>query len=106
MILADEDTAIITFADKDYRTGNKDRTTYEITEKFEFSTPVEKFDTFITHCGNFEGTGATVVQYLGVTAIHGVYYFVTWHTVITSEEGLPCKYPELIQHSLKHNFGI
>ena len=102
----DEDTALITFADKDYRIGNKDRTTYEITENFEFSTPVKKFDTFITHCGNFEGTGATIMQYLGVTTIEGGDYFVTWHTVITLEDGLPCKYPEIIQHSLKHDFGV
>ena len=32
-------------------------------------------------------------------------YFVTWHTVITSEQGLVCKYPKIIQHSLKHIFG-
>jgi len=105
MVLLDEDSALFTFADKDYRIGNKDRTTYEITEDFEFTTVVEKYDTFITHCGNFDGTGATLVQYLGVITIDGLDYFVTWHTVITSEQGLVCKYPEIIQHSLKHNFG-
>ncbi|MCA9828697.1 MAG: hypothetical protein KC444_10000, partial [Nitrosopumilus sp.] len=75
MVLLDEDSALFTFADKDYRTGNKDRTAYEITEDFEFTTVVEKYDTFITHCGNFNGTGATLVQYLGVAAIDESDYF-------------------------------
>ena len=106
MSMVGEDTALITFADKDYRIGNKDRTIYEIIENFEFITSVEKFDSFITHCENFEGTDATIVQYLGVTTIEGVDYFVTWHTVITLEDGLPCKYPEIIQYGLNHVFGV
>ena len=99
------DTANIFFADKDYRIGNRDRTTYEITEDFEYSAVIEKFDTFITHCGNFDGTGVTIVQYLGVITLDGMDYFATWHAVGSSEKGVPCKYPELIHHSLNHNFG-
>jgi len=49
------DTAMITFADNNYRVGNKERTTYEITDKFEFDTVIEKFDTFIAKCNNYEG---------------------------------------------------
>jgi len=105
MILVDGNFALITFADKDYRIGNKDRTTYEIIEDFEFTTIVEKYDSFVTHCGNFDGTGATIVQYLGATTIDDVDYFLTWHTVILPEDRFQCKYPEIIQYSLKHNFG-
>jgi len=105
-LMDDKETALITFADKDYQRGNKDRTTYEITEKFEFTTVVEKYDSFITHCGNFDGSGATIVQYLGVTTIDGIDYFVTWHAVIIPEDAFLCKYPELIQSSLKHNFVV
>ena len=104
MVLIDENKTLFTFADKDYRIGNKDRTTYEIIEKFEFDTVVEKYDSFITHCGNFDGSAATIVQYLGVVNIDDVDYFVTWHTVITSPDGFECKYPEIIQQSLKHEF--
>jgi len=104
MTLIDEETTRITFADKDYRIGNGDRIDYEITDKFEFSATVKKFDTFITHCGNYEGTGATIVQYLGTATIDGIDYFVTWHTVILPENAFVCKYPELIQYSLKHDF--
>jgi len=105
MALIDEGKALFTFADKNYRIGNKDRITYEITEKFEFDVVVKKYDSFITHCGNFEGSAATIVQYLGVENIDGTDYFVTWHTVITTPDGFECKYPEIIQQSLKHNFG-
>lgn len=104
MDLIDKNTALFTFADKDYRIGNKDRTTYEITEDFEFDTRVEKFDSFITHCGNFDGTSATIAQYLGTTTIDGVDYFLTWHAIIEPEDRFECKYPQIIQHSLKHNF--
>lgn len=106
MKLIDKDTALFTFADKDYRIGNKDRTIYEITDDFEFDAIVEKFDSFITHCANFDGTGATIVQYLGTTTIDDVEYFLTWHTVIKPEDRFKCKYPEIIQHSFGHDFGI
>jgi len=99
-----DDTAMITFADNNYRVGNKDRTTYEITDKFEFDAIVEKFDSFIAKCNNYEGTSVTLVQYLGVDTIDGVDYFLTWHTLADSEEGISCNYPQIIQHSLKHNF--
>jgi len=99
------DTAMITFADNNYRVGNKDRTDYEITDKFEFDTIIEKFDTFIAKCNNYEGTSVTIVQYLGVDTIDGVDYFLTWHMLAQSEKGITCDYPEIIQHSLKHNFG-
>ena len=105
MVLVDENSALFTFADKDYRIGNGDRTKYEITENFEFSAVVEKYDSFITNCGNFEGTGATIVQYLGTAEIDGIDYFLTWHTVIHPEDKFQCKYPEIIQYSLKHDFG-
>ena len=104
MTLIDKTSASITFADKDYRIGNKARTTYEIIEDFEFIAVVDKYDSFITHCGNFDGSSATLVQYLGTTTIDNVNYFLTWHTVILPEDRFSCKYPEIIQHSLGHNF--
>ena len=100
------DTADITFADKDYRRGSSERVDYEITDKFEFITTVEKYDTFITTCSNYEGTSADLVQYLGITTIDGVDYFMTWHTLISSDKGIPCDYPQIIKASLKHDFGI
>jgi len=33
-------------------------------------------------------------------------YFVTWHTGADLEKPIRCDYPEIIQHSLKHDFGI
>ena len=96
MDLIDDNTVLITFADKDYRMTNEDH--------FEFTTTVKKYDSFITHCGNNDGSAATIVQYLGVTTIDDMDYFLTWHAVITSEDGFTCKYPKLIQHSLNYNF--
>jgi hypothetical protein len=98
------DSAMITFADNDYKVGNKNRVDYEITDKFEFDTIIEKFDTFIAKCNNYEGTSVTIVQYLGVDTIDGNDYFLTWHMLASSEQGVTCDYPQIIQHSLKHNF--
>ena len=100
-----DDTAMITFSNNNYRVGDKDRTTYEITDKFEFDAIIEKFDTFIAKCNNYEGTSVTIVQYLGVETIDEQDYFLTWHMIAESERGIECTYPEIIQHSLRHNFG-
>ena len=72
MTLVKGDTALITFADNDYRVGNATFTKYEITEDFEFTATIEKFDTFIAKCNNYEGTSVTIVQYLGITTIDDI----------------------------------
>ncbi len=100
------DTVMITFADNDYRVGNRDRTTYEIIDDFEFSTVIEKFDTFIAKCNYYDGASVTIVQYLGITTVDNVEYFLTWHTIAESESGITCDYPQIIQHSFGHDFGI
>ena len=100
------DVALMTLADNDYRVGNKFRTIYEITDKFELVVTVEKFDTFIAKCDNYEGTSVTIVQYLGIETIEGDDYFVTWHTGADLDDPITCVYPEIIQHSLRHDFGI
>lgn len=100
------DTAMITFADNDYRVGNRDITNYEIIDEFEFSTVIEKFDTFIAKCNYYDGTSVTLVQYLGITTMDDVEYFLTWHTIAESESGITCDYPQIIQHSIRHDFGI
>lgn len=104
MTLISGDTALVTFADNDYRVGNSERIIYEITDDFEFSAIIEKFDTFIAKCNYYDGTSVTVVQYLGVVTINDVDYFATWHTPASLDVGMKCKYPELIEHSLNHNF--
>ncbi len=104
MTVISKDIAMITFADKNYHIGNEIMTKYEITNEFEYSATIEKFDTFISHCNNYGGTAVTVVQYLGITTIDDVDYFMTWHVPATSKQGLKCDYPEIIQHSLKHHF--
>jgi len=104
MTLISDDQATISFTDKNYRIGNNQETLYEIDDDFEFTTTVEKFDTFISHCGNYEGTAVTLVQYLGIKEINGNDYFLTWHTTARSEQGIACNYPQIIQYSLDYNF--
>ncbi len=100
------DMALLTLSDNDYRVGNATRTVYEITEKFEFVVTLEKYDTFIAKCNNFEGTRVSIVQYLGIETIDDNDYFVTWHTGADLENPAQCDYPEIIKHSLNHDFGI
>lgn len=106
MTLIEGDTAMITFADNDYRVGNRDITNYEIIDDFEFSIVIKKFDTFIAKCNYYDGTSVTLVQYLGITTMDDVEYFLTWHTRADSESGIACNYPQIIQHSFGHDFGI
>jgi hypothetical protein len=98
------DAVKITFADRDYRVGNQHVTTYEIKEKFEYAVTVKKFDSFIAKCNNHEGTSVEMVQYLGITTIDDVDYFMTWHMPASSAQGIKCDYPQIIKHSLKHSF--
>ena len=104
MTQVSDDKAIITFADKNYRIGNNKETFCEINDNFEFTATIEKFDTFISHCGNYEGTIITIVQYLGTQEINGNDYFLTWHTGADSKQGILCNYPKIIQHRLDYNF--
>ena len=99
------DSGLFTFADKDYRMGNKDLTIYEIQQDFQFSTIVKKYDSFITHCTTFDGNAGIINQFLGVQTIDDVDYFLTWHTVIEFEKPVLCHYPEITKHSLLHNYG-
>jgi len=99
------DGAIITFQDKDYSVGGNGKIIYEITDKFEYTTSIKKFDTFIAKCDNDKGTSVTLVQYLGIATIDDEDYFMTWHTNADSDAGIPCNYPQVIQYSIGHDFG-
>ena len=99
------DTALIILDDRDYRVGGDQGIIYEITEEFEYTTTIEKFDTFISKCNNYEGTSVTIVQYLGITTIDDMDYFMTWHTTADSESGVACDYPQIIKYSFGHDFG-
>ncbi len=105
MTRIDSNSAMITLADKDYSVGGRDGVIYYIDEKFEYTTVIEKFDSFIAKCNNYEGTSVTIVQYLGIKTIDGTDYFLTWHTPAHFENGIRCDYPEIMQYSLEHNFG-
>lgn len=52
MTRINDDDAIITLADKSYRMGNETSNKYQISDKFEYSTKIKKFDSFIS---NFAG---------------------------------------------------
>lgn len=105
MTLIDENTAMITLADRNYSISDLVGGIYSIDEKFEYSTVIEKFDVFISHCRNYEGTVVTLVQYLGIATIDGTDYFMTWHTPARFDDGIQCDYPEIMLHSLEYNFG-
>ena len=46
------------------------------------------------------------MQYIGVITVENTDYVVTWHMDADSEQGITCKYPEIIQYSFGHDFGI
>jgi len=96
------DSVVITFADKGYKIGADNHAS--LSDSFEFSTNLEPFDTFVSHCNTEKGKAVTIVQYLGIKTIDDKDYFVTWHMPADSETGVTCEYPQLIQHSLNHNF--
>jgi len=109
MTLINEDTVLVQFSNSKYFIDDSwtpPMSFAGITEKFEHSAILEKYDTFISHCRNPEGTKVTLIQYLGITTIDDVDYFVTWHTEADSESGINCVYPQIIQYSIGHDFGL
>ncbi len=57
-------------------------------------------------CNKEDGSSVTLTQYLGIKTIDDINYFVTWHTNAISDLGIKCDYPQLIQHSMEHDFGL
>ncbi|AJM91999.1 hypothetical protein [Nitrosopumilus piranensis] len=104
MKLLDKDSVLIILEDKNYSYTDINGSKHSIGE-FEYSMILEPFDSFISHCHNDEGTIVMMVQYLGVATIDDIDYFVTWHTTAHSEQGIPCKYPDIMQQSLVFDFG-
>jgi hypothetical protein len=46
------------------------------------------------------------MQYLGIFTVDETDYVATWHVGATSDPAITCKYPEIIQQSFGHDFGI
>jgi len=100
-----EDSAIITFSDNSDRYPPETLARWHITEEFEFSRIVEKYDTFVSHC-NVDGKSMEIMQYLGSLTVEETDYVATWHIAVYSDQGITCKYPEIIQQSFGVDFGI
>jgi len=98
-------TAIITFSDNGDRYPPKTLAGWHITEEFEFTRTVEKYDTFVSYCSN-DGKYISIMQYMGILTVEETDYVATWHVGAISEQGITCKYPEIIQYSFGHDFGI
>ena len=99
----EDDSVLITFGDRE---GQVTGSFFTSSEDFEFTATVNKFDTFVSHCNKEDGTNVLVIQYLGMQTIDDVDFFVTWHTSVDLQTPIACEYPEIIQHSMSHNFGI
>ncbi len=99
----EDDSALITFGDRD---GKVAGSFFTSSEDFEFTATVNRFDTFVSNCNNEDGTNVRVVQYLGIQTIDDVDFFVTWYTSANLQTPIACDYPKIIEHSLNHDFGI
>lgn len=106
MTMTSDGKSILELADNGYNTNDGDGNVIYRVSEFEYSLVVEKFDTFISHCRNEKGTLVNLIQYLGIKTIDGVDYFLTWHTTARSDKGVTCNYPQIIEASSKHDFGI
>ena len=98
--------SILYLADNGYNSNDGYGNPIHYVNEFEYSSDVDGFETFISHCRNDMGTLVNLIQYLGIQTIDGVDYFLTWHTTATSDKGIRCDYPQIIEASLKHDFGI
>ena len=100
-----DDVAVITFSDNSDHYPDETLARWHITDTFEFAKTVKKYDTFVAYCAD-NGKYIEIMQYMGVFTIQGNDYVTTWHVGATSEIRIACKYPEIIQNSFGHDFGI
>lgn len=99
------DTAIITFSDNSDRYPPETLASWHVTEEFEFTKTVEKYDTFVSHCSE-DRKHMEIMQYLGIITIEDAEYVATWHINVSSDQEITCKYPQIIQNSFRVDFGI
>lgn len=100
-----DDSAIITFSDNSDRYPPETLARWLVTEEFEFTRTVEKYETFVSHCAG-DGFHMEIMQYLGLFTIEDTDYLATWHVHVTSDQEIACKYPQIIQASFGHDFGL
>jgi len=68
---------------------------------FEYSVTMSLGDTFVAHCLGGDSKTAHIVEYRDAFEMEGKTYLEFWGTHVTMpDELLPCKMPELIEHSL------
>jgi len=82
--------------------GNFGFHTVENTDNyFEYSAILFPGDTFVSHCLGGDSKTAHIVEFRDIIKMEGKTYLEFWGThVDMPDELLPCKMPELIQHSL------
>ena len=100
-----DNAAVFTFSDNADRYPRKTLAGWNIDEKFEFTRILQKYDTFVSHCSN-DGKRIEIIQYAGIFTVEDTDYVATWHVGASSNKGITCKYPEIIQYSFGHGFGI
>ncbi len=100
-----DSSALITFSDNGDRYPPETLAGWHITGEFEFTRIVEKYDTFVAYCAD-NGKSFQIMQYLGTLTVEETDCVATWHVGATSEQGIKCKYPQIIQRSFDHDFGI
>lgn len=98
-------SAIITFSDNSDRYPRDTLAKWHISDEFEFTRIVEKYDTFVSHCSS-DGKHIEIMQFMGIFTVEDIDYVATWHVGANSEQAITCKYPEIIQHSFANDFGI
>ncbi|HEX9845915.1 MAG TPA: hypothetical protein VGA92_05560 [Candidatus Nitrosotenuis sp.] len=103
--LIDNDTIEVNFNDNDYKINTKEGVVIYAVPKFEYTTTVTKGKTFISTC---HGESApSFLNYMGIVQIEGKYYYQFYHNSgVLLPDGMTCKFPEIIKHSLDANLDL
>jgi hypothetical protein len=76
-------------------------TDFDIGNYFEYTVNLIPEDTFVSHCLGGDSKTTHIVEYRDIIKLEGKTYVEFWGTHVTlPEELIPCKMPEMIQHSL------
>ena len=75
--------------------------------EFEHTETIRREDVFVEWCINFDsGVGLGLLTYIGIEEHNGKDYYKFFRASADADEGLRCKYPQVIIESLKSDLDI
>ncbi len=106
--IINENQLEIIFTSNSFQVTDGKKIIYKVPD-FHYSAMVNKNQTFVESCVEFkekDTVGLGILQYMGVAEIQDKSFFKFFRTNLSIDASFECKYPEIIEESLKINWEL